>query len=463
MQALSDVDAFLRSNFAQLVAARGVPGAVVAVLHDGDVVDHAAGVLSTATQVETTPDSVFQIGSITKVWTATLVMQLVDDGLLDLDAPITRYLPAFRLADDAAASTVTARQLLSHQAGFEGDAFTDTGRGDDAIEKFLATIIDLPQLFAPGEFFSYNNAAFSVLGRVVEVLREKTWAAAVMEDLALPLGLAHVAPSAYEAVLFRAAVGHLGAGEDGVEVATPVWALPKSNEPAGSMFAMRARDLVAFAKMHLDGGVAANGTRVLSAASVRAMQERQIDLPGLAVAGDAWGLGWKIVVDGSPSVIGHDGSTIGQSAFLRVIPEAELVVAMLTNGGDVMGLFDDVVKKIVRDAGGVELPGPPTPPAEVIDVDLAPILGLYSNGTFDMTIALDEDGRVWLDSIPKTTMVAAGHEPEHVELVGLGPNALIAARPTMNRTHRVVSFIGDNGSGRHSFLYNYGRAIARAD
>ncbi len=100
MRSPDDVATFLAAHFAQAVAERGVPGATIAVLKDGEIVEAAAGVLSTATQVEVTTDSVFQIGSITKVWTTTLVMQLVDDGLLDLDAPIRTYLPEFRLADD---------------------------------------------------------------------------------------------------------------------------------------------------------------------------------------------------------------------------------------------------------------------------------------------------------------------------------------------------------------------------
>src|SRR6478736_5156791 len=457
MRTLDDIASFLTTDFARLVAERGVPGAAVAVLKDGEVIDFAAGVLSTATKVEATPDSVFQIGSITKVWTTTLVMQLVDDGLLDIDAPIRDYLPEFQLADEASAAAITTRQLLSHSGGFEGDVFTETGRGDDAIEKYLAELTDLPQLFAPGELFSYNNAAFSVLGRLVEVLRGKTWEAAIVEHIAAPLGLTHVAPSAYEAILFRAAVGHLGPDEDGVPTPAPVWALVRSNEPAGSMLAMRPRDLVAFAKMHLDGGVAADGTRVLSEASVAAMQDKQIDLPRLTGMGDAWGLGWEIILDGEPTVIGHDGNTIGQASFLRVIPEAGLAVAMLTNGGDVTGLFDDVVKRIVKDVADVELHGNPQPPAEPFAVDAAPFVGFYSNGTFDMTVSIDEDGRIWLDSNPKGIMAEMGQQPDHVELVGLGPDSLISLKPQMAEMHVVYSFLGDDGQGRSKHIH-YGRA-----
>src|SRR3954466_8466205 len=92
----------------------GVPGASLAILADGEVADTAYGVLNRRTEVEATPDSVFQIGSITKVWTATLAMQLVDEGRLDLDEPIVTYLPGFQVADPEVSRTVTTRHLLAH-------------------------------------------------------------------------------------------------------------------------------------------------------------------------------------------------------------------------------------------------------------------------------------------------------------------------------------------------------------
>ncbi|MGX1701158.1 serine hydrolase domain-containing protein [Microbacterium sp. NPDC055357] len=462
MQNIADVADFLRTDFARLVAEHGVPGAAVAVLKDGEVIDAAAGVLSTATGVEATPDSVFQIGSITKVWTATLVMQLVDEGLVDLDAPVRDYLPDFRIADEGAASAITTRQLLSHQAGFEGDVFTDTGRGDDAIEKYVATLAELPQVFAPGELFAYNNAGYIVLGRLIEVLRETTWEAALMQHLVAPLGLTHTTPSAYEAILHRVAVGHVGPGEDGVETPAPVWALAKSNEPAGSMLAMRARDLVAFARMHIEGGAAADGTRVLAEASVRAMQDTHVDLPLVTGMGDAWGLGWEIFADRAPRIVGHDGGTIGQSSFLRVLPEAGIAVALLTNGGDVMGLFNAVVGRIVKDAAGAELHGFPLPPAEPLAVDPAPFVGAFSNSTFDMSVSVDDDGRLWMDTTPKGLAAEMGEKPQRVEIVGLAADSLIALEPAMKDMHMVYTFLGDDGSGRRKYLH-YGRAMSRAD
>ena len=168
MTDLISTKSWLDRELPDLLAKHEVPGAAWAVLHEGEIVDGAAGLLSRTTEVEATPDSVFQIGSITKLWTSTLVMQLVDEGLVDLDVPIRTYLPEFHLASESAAEVITTRQLLNHTAGFEGDIFTDTGVGDDCLEKYIALLADVPQLFEPGEQFSYNNAGYCVLGRLVD-------------------------------------------------------------------------------------------------------------------------------------------------------------------------------------------------------------------------------------------------------------------------------------------------------
>src|SRR3954464_11620080 len=148
---LDDIKAWLDERLPLLLEEHDVPGAGWAVLRGDQVADGAAGSLSKATGVEATPDSVFQIGSVTKLWTSTLVMQLVDEGKGGLDEPIRTYLPEFKIADEDAAAKITVRQLLSHTAGFEGDIFTDTGMGDDCVEKYLGVLGEVPQLFAPGE------------------------------------------------------------------------------------------------------------------------------------------------------------------------------------------------------------------------------------------------------------------------------------------------------------------------
>src|SRR5437773_14756 len=172
-----------------LIAEHKVPGASLGIVLGDESLELASGVVNLNTGVETTTDTLFQIGSITKVYTATLVMQLVDEGLVSLDAPVRTYLPELKLPDEADAQAITVRHLLTHTSGIEGDHFVNTGRGDDCLERFVETCATLPQVFAPGRMFSYCNAGFVLLGRVVEKLRGETFDEVLKTKLLEPLGV----------------------------------------------------------------------------------------------------------------------------------------------------------------------------------------------------------------------------------------------------------------------------------
>lgn len=458
MAVLDEIGTWLERELGPLASRGQVPAASVAILAEGRVVTAATGVLSTSTGVEATVDSVFQIGSITKVWTATLIMQLVDEGLLDLEAPVRTVLPEFVLGDESAAASITTRQLLSHVAGFEGDFFTDTGTGDDCVEKYVDTLAEVPQLFPPGELFSYNNAAFVVLGRIVEVLRGKPFDRVLRERLIDPLELRHTATDAAEAIMFRAAVGHVP-GEDEKQVPASVWSLVRSNAPAGAMLAMTAADLLGFARLHLDEGVAPNGSRLLSAQAVRAMQEPQVDVPELALMGGHWGLGWSLFDwEGGP-VIGHDGGTIGQAAFLRVVPEKDVAVAILTNGGTPFELYTAIMTRALGDLAGVRVPPLPAPVDPTPTLDVTRFLGTYSSSVTDSTVRQGDDGRIWLEQRMKGILADIGPDPDPVELLPWRDDALITATAKRG-VHSPHSFVGDDGTGRALYLHT-GRADRR--
>ncbi|MFD5829484.1 serine hydrolase domain-containing protein [Lentzea sp. NPDC060358] len=455
MSKLNEISDWLQENLPRLVAEHGVVGASAAVTVGDDVVEAAAGVLNRNTGVEATTDSVFQIGSITKVWTATLVMQLADEGLLDVDAPVRAYLPDFRVADEDASAAITVRQLLNHTAGFEGDLFTDTGRGDDCVEKYVATLHDTPQLFPPGEMFSYNNAGYCVLGRIVEVLRGKQYDRCLREHLFAKLGLTHAATSADEAILFRAAAGHLTHDEAAGPQLAPVWSLVRSNAPAGSVLAMSASDLLEFARMHMN-----DGAGVLSPESARAMREVQVHVPDLALMGDAWGLGWEMFHHPQGTVIGHDGSTIGQNAFLRLVPEQGVAIALLTNGGNTFDLYQAVFRHVLRELTGIELGALPAPAAEPEPVDGSRFTGVYVSSVAERVITQDDDGRIWMDLVPKGIMAEVSPESAgRTELVPWRNDTLVAAEP-VHGIHMPHAFVGDDGHG-HALYLHTGRADRR--
>jgi CubicO group peptidase (beta-lactamase class C family) len=460
MSKLTEVQGWLEERVPPLLEKYDVPGAAWAVLQDGEVVDGAAGLLSKATGVTATADSVFQIGSVTKLWTSTLVMQLADEGLVELDEPVRTYLPEFRIKDESAATQITVRQLLTHTAGFEGDIFTDTGWGDDAVEKYLGVLGDVPQLFPPGERFSYNNAGYCVLGRLVEVLREKTYDAALRDHVFAPLGLTHAATNAYEAILFRAAVGHLEPEPGAGYQPAPIWAMARSNSPAGSMLAMRPRDLVAFARMHLEDGKAADGTQVLAPGTAGRMHQPEVELPDIGMMGNAWGLGFELFETPEGRLIGHDGNTVGQAAFLRMVPEKGLAVALLTNGGDAFSLYRDVVGHVLEELGGVAPRALPVPPAHPEAVDASRYVGTYSAEVFDLVVSQDDEGRVWVETKPSGIAEELGEKPSREELVSYGEDTLIPLHADRGM-HLPHAFIGDDGEGRSLYLF-VGRVVRRA-
>lgn len=432
-----------------LLERHDVPGAQVAVLVDGQITGGAAGVLNLATAVPVTDDALFQIGSITKVWTATLVQQLVNEGLLDLDQPVRDHLTDFRLADPSAAATVTARHLLSHTGGFEGDLFTDTGTGDDAIEKYVATLADAGQVCPPGERFSYCNSGYVVLGRLVEVLRGKPFNAVLRERLITPLGLSDVATSIGEAILQRPAVGHVRSTADGPVQPVRVWSMAASTAPAGALLALSARDLLSFVRMHL------------TSTEFTAMRQPQVAVPDLGMISGHWALGWALPDYRGPHVLGHTGRTPGQRAFLRVVPDAGVAVVMLANGGDVYPVFTAVFSHLLRELAGVVQPDLPVPPADPRPLDAGRITGTYRSPVADNELHVDAAGRGWLRILPHTAPAQPdASTSDALEVVALGPDSLITVAP-LEGMHSVLGLVDDVDTGRVRFLHT-GRVIARA-
>jgi CubicO group peptidase (beta-lactamase class C family) len=421
-----------------------VPGAVLGILRtsggdtaDDELVQVGHGVLNKDTGVATTTDSLFQIGSMTKVWTATLAMQLVDEGKLDLDAPIAEVLPELRLADPDVTKTVTMRHLLTHTSGIDGDIFTDTGRGDDCLEKYVAGLDQAAQNHPMGATWSYCNSGFSLAGRVIEQLTGGTWDAALRERLIAPLGLQHTVTLPEEALLHRAAVGHVSEG--GAEpTRAPMWCLPRALGPAG-LITSTVADVLAFARLHLTGGLAPDGTRLLSEASTAAMMGKHADLPDQHSLGDSWGLGWIRFGWDSHRLVGHDGNTIGQAAFLRVLPEQGLAVTLLTNGGNTRDLYQDLYREIFAELADVAMPEPLSPPAEPVTADITPHLGHYERASVQMEV-LSRDGEAVLRTTMTGPLAAMLPDPtEEFTMVPVSDN-LFLVRPPSEQTWAPVTF-----------------------
>jgi CubicO group peptidase (beta-lactamase class C family) len=304
----------------------GVPGVAVGIYLEGEEQYAVHGVTSLENPLPVDEETLFQFGSTGKTFTATTIMRLVEQGRVDLDAPVRTYVPELRLKDDDVARQVTVLQLLNHSAGWQGDYFEDTGRGDDAVAKYVETMADLEQVYPLGSQASYNNAALVLAGRVIEKVTGKTYEDAVKELVLEPLGLEHTFASLDDIMTRRFVVGHVHHQDGTITVARP-WALPRSVNPAGGWSA-NVRDQVAWARFHLGDGRGKDGEQVLSRALLDRMKVETFSLGGSAI-GDAVGISWLLKDVGGVRMVGHGGSTNGQRAAFQMVPARDFAVVVL--------------------------------------------------------------------------------------------------------------------------------------
>ncbi|GAA5202774.1 serine hydrolase [Microbacterium jejuense] len=420
-----------------------VPGAQLGILRVGDrrddeIVTASHGTLNRniSTGAPVTKDSIFQIGSISKVWTATVVMRLIEHGELSLDTKVKDVVPELELIDDELTDGVTIWHLLTHTSGIDGDVFTDTGRGDDALEKYTAELRTAGQNHPLGATWSYCNSGFSLLGRVIEKITGKTWDAAMAELLFQPLGLTHTVTLPDDAIRYAAAVGHVDVA--GEQVVTPAWGLMRSVGPAGLITA-RAEDVLAFARLHMAGGVTADGTRLLSEDAVGQMQAFQAEVPDKHVLGDSWGLGWIRFDWNGERLYGHDGNTIGQAAFLRIHGPSGLAVTLLTNGGNTRDLYESLYREIFAELAGIDMKAPVAVPDEPVEVDIAPFVGTYERASVRMEVLNGDDGPILRSTVLGPLAELEPNPTEELPMVALG-DRLFAVRAPGTQTWITVTF-----------------------
>jgi CubicO group peptidase (beta-lactamase class C family) len=451
----------LEHRMQELSRTYDIPGASVAVLADGEVTTAAVGVLNRETQVETTTDSLFQIGSITKTYTASLVMRLVERGVLDLDVPIRTYLPEFRVADEAASASVTLRHLLTHSSGIDGDHFLDTGRGDDVLEKYVASCAHLAQQFPVGATMSYCNAGFGIVGRVIEKVTNKVWDRVLRDELLDPLELRRTVTLPEEVLRYRAACGHVG--EPGSLRLTPQWGIPRSSGPAGLINAT-ASDVAAFAQAFLRDGRAPNGTSWLAESTTATMLEPQVAVPEPYSTGTHWGLGWILHEQQPRLVYGHDGATLGQNASLQVVPDRGVAVAVLRNGGGTGDFSHTLLAEVLQDVAGLTVRSRPQPVPGATGGDRSAQVGVYRRaGT---TMRFEEspeqpDAGLRL-TVTDTSDLAdvVGNGPTVLELSPVADDVYVGRLPGSDEWTPVVFFSLDDGS---RFVHLEARATPRVE
>ncbi|MCP4418234.1 MAG: beta-lactamase family protein [Chloroflexi bacterium] len=370
-----DLSQFVEENMTKW----DVPGLALGVFYQGETVTAGFGMTNVNHPLPVTDETLFQIGSVTKTFVGTAVMRLVEMGKLELDATVQTYLPQFKVADKTASTQATLRHLLTHTSGWVGDDFHDTGAGDDALAKYVADMAALEQLAPVGTVYSYNNAGFSVLGRIIEKITGKTFETALQELVLQPLGLANSYLTPTDVMTHRFVVGHRTA-DNRPQVALP-WPIERSGNPQGGI-ACHIKDLLQYARFHLGNGISADGTRLLTADSLTQMQSPQTTI----WENEHWGLSWGVKQVAGERQISHGGGTNGQICSLTFFPNHNFAIAVLTNADEGGKATAAITTLALKQYLGLELPEPE--PIAATEEELAAFVGHYGRPFMDVELGM---------------------------------------------------------------------------
>ena len=305
-----------------------VPGVAVGVWADGKEVYACQGVTSVDNPLPVDQDTLFLVASVTKSLTATTLMRLIAERKVELNAPVRRYVPEFRLKDRQAADQITVLHLLNHTSGLDWRVSASTGEGDDALARTVAKIAEMELIAPPGIRVSYSQAGYDLLGRIIEKVTGQTFEQAVTSLVFEPLGLSHSFFARDDIMTRRFVVGHNPGEKGALSIARP-WRHGRGENPGGGL-ATSVTDLLRFARFHLGDGRAASGTRILPAHALQQMQEPTAVLQASNL-GDAVGLGWFLREVGGVRAVGHAGSANGQFTELLLVPQRNFAVVSLSN------------------------------------------------------------------------------------------------------------------------------------
>jgi CubicO group peptidase (beta-lactamase class C family) len=434
----------------------GVPGVALGIVADGAVTIRGLGVTNAEDPLPVDAHTVFPIASISKTFAATAILRLVEQQKLDLRAPVRTYLPDFRVRDDAASRDATIWHLLTHLGGWEGQVSAPE-RGTETLKNFVGSIADLMQVAPPGKAWSYNNAGFSIAGRVIEVVTGTSINRAIRDLVFQPLGLEHAGTTAGDFIVQRFAAGH--STRDGKTTLQRPFSASTSVTAGGVGLCMT--DLLAYARFHIGDGAAAGGARVLTRASLEQMRTPQLKKQS---TDDEIGLAWHIRQVGPVRTFGHGGTLGGHILLLEIVPERNFAIAILTNANTGWRLIQDVEREALRSylgaayapnqaiahRGLVETLASVQPLAE--QPDPAAYLGTYRRPNNSYVVRA-EGAKLFVQD-----QSAAGSAPRESPVAFYGPDRVVVTDgPDRGQS---IEFVRDD-SGRVNWIRVVGRVAVR--
>ncbi len=385
-----------QSNFARLERAAlaelqesNIPGLALAIVKDDRIVfAKGFGVASLETGAAVTPDTLFQIGSVTKTFTAAAIVTLAETGRLKLDAPIGSYINGLK----PKLAQVTLAQLLTHSAGVKDEPAEYGLHDESALKDYLLALPDDVCLIAPGKAFSYSNVGYSLAGLALQEAMGKPYAEEMSEVLLNPLGLTRTTFRPTLAMTYAMAVGHRAQGNDKPVVVRPL-ADDARHWPAGFLFS-NAQELARFAMVLMNEG-RLDGRTVLPAAAIKKMAAPYRQAPADIFADSRYGYGLFVRPHRGLLMLEHGGSMPGFSCEMRIFPAQRLAIVVLANQEGVQfprlyQAFDDFLP--VQSQEPVQRA--PRPALSMSEAEMLRYVGSYANRwTMDIFV---RGGKLWL-------------------------------------------------------------------
>jgi CubicO group peptidase (beta-lactamase class C family) len=379
--------------------AYGVPGVALGIISDGKMTIRGLGITNVEDSLPVTAHTVFPIASISKTFAATAIMRLVEQGKVDLRAPVRTYIPEFKVRDDAASRDVTVWHLLTHLGGWEGQV-SGPDRGTETLKNFTASMTDLMQVAPPGAAWSYNNAGFSFAGRVIENVTGTPINRAIRDLVFTPLGLEHAGTTSNEFIVQRFAAGHT-VREGKATLLRPFGA--SVSVTAGGV-GVCMTDLLSYARFHMGNGASATGEPVLKNESLELMRTAQAWKQS---TDDSIGIAWHMRHVGPIRTFAHGGTLGGHILLLELVPERNFAIAILTNSSAGWRLIQDVEREALKQYVGAThaknqgiahrglLETLPSAEPLAQQPDLSQYVGTYARPTNSVTVRA-EGGKLFL-------------------------------------------------------------------
>lgn len=326
-----DLDAYVAASLSELQ----IPGAAIAVVQDGRVVlAKGYGVKELGKPDPVDADTVFDIASVTKSFTAAMIASLVDEGTLAWDTPIREYLPSVGFSDPYLSANVTLRDLLCHRTGFRNNAAPF--RGHLTREQVVRLFRNLEPVEAFRAKWVYSNVGYALAGEVAAAATGRSWEKLVTDRMIGPLGMTRTTAD-YDAV---PSMGNVASGHvviDGVQRAVPRGSERLSTAAAGAVHSS-ARDLATWMRFQLGDGTF-GGKRLVSAASMDEMHGPQVFVPTTPAFRTArqlrhfaaYGFGWQVWDYRGHLMLWHTGNGDGQLAYVVLLPDEGLGIAVVTS------------------------------------------------------------------------------------------------------------------------------------